>query len=129
MADVSHGINVFWRYRLFQPEQAERLELFCDSLRRVKVVAAMHVARELHFFGNGFAHMLDPSHHAIDLSVDGVPVHTIEAIGVSRTIEVNLHGGEALILDPWKLSIRLWTQRILHIRVAIDAHFVAEFSA
>src|SRR5436309_16054357 len=108
MADVSHGINVLWRYRFFQPEQAERLEFFCDALRGAKIVAAMHVTRELHFFRNGFAHMFDPANHAINLSIVRGPVHPIEAIGVSRIIEVNLHSGEALILDPWKFSIGLW---------------------
>ena len=81
MADVSHGINVFWRYRLFQPEQAERLKFLRDSPCGAKVIAATHVARELDFFGNGFAHMFDPAHHAVDLCVVGGPVHTIKAVG------------------------------------------------
>ena len=129
MADVGHGVNVFWRYRFFQPEQAERLKLFCYSLCCPRVVAAMHVASEFHLFGNGFAHMLDPAHHPVNLGVVGSPVHPVEAVRIGRIIQVNLHGGETLILDPWKLTVGLRPRGILHIGVAIDPHLVAEFSA
>ena len=89
----------------------------------------MHVTRELHFLGNRFAHMFDPAHHAINLSVVSGPVHPVEAIGVSCIIEINLHGGEALIPNPGKLTVGLRPRRILHVGVAIDSHPIAKFSA
>src|SRR2546429_97296 len=85
MADVGHGVNVFRRYRFFQPEQAERLKLFCYSLCCPRVVAAMHVASESHPFGNGCAHMLDPAHHPVNLGVVGSPVHPVEAVRIGGT--------------------------------------------
>jgi hypothetical protein len=54
---------------------------------------------------------------------------TIEARGICRVVEVDLHRRKALILDPWKLPVRLFPNRNVHIRVAIDANLLAELSA
>src|SRR5689334_1833936 len=122
MADVGHGVNVFWRYRFFQPEQAKWLKLFCYALCGSSVVPAMHIASEFDFLGNRFAHMLDPAHHPVNFGVIGGPVHAVEAVRIGSVIQINLHGSETLILDPWELTVSLGPRGILHIRVAIDSH-------
>jgi hypothetical protein len=72
--------------------------------------------------------MFDPFHHAVYFCVVSGPICSVEAVGIVKLIQVNLHGGEALVFNPRKLLVRLRPQRIVHIRVAIDSNFVAELS-
>ena len=70
-----------------------------------------------------------PLHHAIDLAIARSPIHGIEARRIHCIVEVDLHRRKALRLDPRKLSVRLFPNGNIHIRVAIDADFIAELAA
>ena len=107
MAHIRHGIDVLRRHRFFQPKQAEGLEFLRYTLRRPSVVPPVHITGEFHFLGNGFTYMLDPADHTINLGIVGRPVGVVKAVWIGSIIQVNLHGGEALLFNPWKFFGRL----------------------
>ena len=89
----------------------------------------MHVARKVHVGRNGFAHMRNPLHHAVNLAVAGSPVDLVEARRIGGVVKINLHRRKSLSLDPRQLPVRLFPNRHVHVRVAIDANLLAEFPA
>src|SRR5580658_2003434 len=69
MPDIGHRVDVFGRYRLLEPHQAEGLERFRDLLARCGVVTPMHIAGERHVGWDSVVHTGNPLDHAINLAV------------------------------------------------------------
>ena len=105
MPNIRHGVNIFRWHGFLQPQKFVGFKLFGDSLSGGGIVAAMHVASQVHLLRNGRAHMVNPAHHAINFPIAGGPVDLVEAGGVGCVIQVDLHRGEALLPDPGKLAV------------------------
>src|SRR5579872_1765152 len=129
MPDICHCIDVFRGNGLLEPHEPKRLQRLCYFLSGRRVVATVHVASQVHVRRNRFAYVGDPLDHAIDLAVAGRPIDGVETSWIARIVEVDLHRGEALILDPWKLTVGFGADRNIHVRIAVNAYLVAELSA
>ena len=96
--DIGHGVDIFRRDRFFQPKQPVRFERHGHPFASGGVIAAVHVAGQVHLLGDRLADVLDPTHHAVDFAIACGPIHFVEAgriVASSRSIFI--------AVKPWSL--------------------------
>jgi len=129
LSDVAQGVDVFWRDRLFEPEDAEGFDFDGDALAGGGVVTAVYVNGEVDARADGIADEGHLFHHAVDFAVRGGPVDPVEACRIGGLIDVDRERGGAHLFDLFQAGRRFRVVRMVVGRVAIDADSVADLAA